>query len=59
MNAWASCRARSIVDHSALLADIEASSRNTRIARSRFQGLANFSRPVCSATASGADGARA
>ena len=40
------------------MADMLASSRNTRTARSRYHGLANRSSAVCSAPASAADSSR-
>ncbi len=48
----------SIVDQSAVLADIDESSRNTRMLRSRYQGLAKRSIPSCRSTASGWDAPR-
>ena len=48
-------RAASIVDHSAVFADMLASSRKTRAERGRYQGVAKRSIADCSAVASGCD----
>ena len=58
MNHSACFRPVSMVDHSAVLAAIEESSRNTRMARSRYQGLAKRSKPFCRSTANGWEAAR-
>lgn len=58
MNHSASVRPRSMFDQRPVLADIDASSRNTRDDRSRYQGFANRSIPLRSATARVPDAAR-
>jgi hypothetical protein len=47
-----------MVDHNAVLAATDASSWNTRTARSRYHGLANRSTAHCRSVASEADALR-
>ena len=53
-----SFRPRSMFDHSAVFADMDASSRKTLTARSRYHGFANRSTALCRSVASVDDALR-